>query len=191
MTKSACVILLGAVVCVAGGCAKELGPKTSERVPKPSSAPPSTPEVDGPVPAELPRTYARQEVTARKVVDESREAFEAATQFAVQSRDEFIAEARQRLNKIDAKVDEYKQRLNDRSQDMTAEAREKSEMRLADLQRHREDMQKKLDELSRDSGAAWNELSAGAHKSWNEMSQAFREAAAEFDKPEREVSPRE
>jgi hypothetical protein len=191
MTKSACVILLGAVVCVAGGCAKELGPKTSEMVPKPASVPPSTPDVDGPVPAELPQTYARQEVTARKVVDESREAYEAATQFAAQSRDEFIAEARQRLIKIDAKIEDYERRLNDRSQEFTAEAREKSEMHLVDLKRHREDMQKKLDELSRDSGAAWKELSAGAHKSWSEMSKAFRAAAAAFDKPEREDAPRE
>ncbi|MCC7424193.1 MAG: hypothetical protein IT428_28330 [Planctomycetaceae bacterium] len=191
--KICCLVVLSALVCVAGGCARELGPKTSEVTPKPvpaaPSSPPETAGVDSPVPPELPETYARQEVTARKVIDESREAFQAASEFAAQSKDEFVAEAQQRLARMDARMAEYERRLNDRSKEFSAETRETWRTRLADLKMKREEMQKKLDELRRDSGSAWKDLSAGAHRSWNEMSKAFREAAAEFDDAEARESP--
>jgi hypothetical protein len=194
MIKRTYVVLVSVLVCVTSGCAKELGPKTSDMTPKSTpvapSSPPATAGVDSPVPAELPETYARQEVTARKVIDESREAFQAATEFAVQSKDEFVAEAQQRLAKMDARMAEYERRLNDKSKDVSAETREKWETHLADLKMHREEMQKKLDELRRDSGAAWKDLSAGAHRSWNEMSKAFRAAAAEFDDADERGSTR-
>lgn len=194
MVKTTYVILLSLLVCVACGCAKELGPKTSDMTPKSTpaapSSPPATAGVDSPVPAELPETYARQEVTARKVIDESREAFQAATEFAAQSKEEFVTAAQKRLAKMDARIAEYELRLNARSKELSAETREKGEMHLAELKTHREEMQKKLDELRRDSGAAWEDLSAGAHRSWNEMSKAFREAAAQFDDADEKGSTR-
>jgi len=111
-----------------------------------------------------------------KLQREAGEAWDAAGEFAAESKDEFVAEAKRRLAIMDAKLEEWKVQASK----MSAEAKEEWEPRRVQLEERRDELQKELDRLMTSSAGAWEEVKVGAAKAWKETSDAFRKAADHF-----------
>jgi hypothetical protein len=51
---------------------------------------------------------------------------------------------------------------------------------MADLKAKHEAARKKLDELGRSTGEAWERLEKGAQSAWDDLQKAFKDASDEF-----------
>ena len=115
--------------------------------------------------------------SAEKARREAKEAWDAAAEFAAESKEEFVAEAKRRLALMDAKLEEWKQRASS----MSSEEKSKWEPERIELQQRRDELQRELDRPGSASAAAWEDLKVGASKAWKETSEAFRKAATHFE----------
>lgn len=185
------------VLCLAAGLTASLFCGCAEQAERPTRPVTNTapsPSRSEPADAELPRTYAPdsaepQHITANKVIEESREAWNAAEEFAAQSKDEFLAESKRRLSKLDRKIAEYQRRFDEKADTASAELRAKWQEDLRDLEARRQEMRQEIDKLSKSGGAAWSDLSDGARKAWKNLSESFHRAARHFDSDHPATTP--
>ena len=111
-------------------------------------------------------------VTADQVVEKTKEALESAGALAAKSKDEFVAEAKQRLAEMDQKIEEWEAE----SKPVAEDARTKWEHEREVLRERRTQMQQELDKLKNASGDAWQDMKQGATAEWKELADAFRKA---------------
>ena len=115
--------------------------------------------------------------TAEELAAKARETADLAGELAAQTKDEFIAAAKERLVKIDQRINEW----DAQSALMSAEAKVRWNEERERLRQHQAEMQLELERLQKASGEAWGDLKAGATAAWKELASGFNSAAARFD----------
>ena len=117
-------------------------------------------------------------VTAEDVAAKTQDAVNVAGEFAAQTKDEFVAEAKVRLARIDQQIQEW----DAKSESLKAEAKASWAKERERLRQRQAEMQLELEKLEKASGEAWGDLKVGATAAWNELSKGFSDAAARFEK---------
>ena len=86
-------------------------------------------------------------------------------------------------DKMQAELDQYRARidmLRAKAAESSADARIEYERQLDGLEERRQQMQARLDELGRTSGAAFDDMKKGIASAWHDLGQAVDQAAARF-----------
>jgi hypothetical protein len=117
-----------------------------------------------------------QKATKDQLVEKTKETWDLARGLAAQTRDEFVAEAKERLAEMDRKIDEWESQSGSLSEDAKGKWNEEREV----LRERRTQMQKELDKVKDASGDAWQEVKAGAKAAWNDLADAFRKSEERF-----------
>ncbi len=118
--------------------------------------------------------------TSEQVSKEAGEAVDAATAYANESKDEFAREMRANLADVEADISDLKNRAGAAAED----ARGRIDERIAELEKKRDAMKKRLDKLSNSSDRAWKRMKSGLERAWSEVKVAYKKASSEFEAEE-------
>jgi DNA anti-recombination protein RmuC len=125
-------------------------------------------------------------VTTDDVAQSAQETATVGGNLAAQTKDEFVAEAKQRLAQMDKKIQEW----DSHSDALNAEARARWQQEREQLRERQAELQRQLDRLQTASGEAWGDLKTGATAAWDELATGFRNAASHYDQQsDRSVKP--
>lgn len=116
-------------------------------------------------------------VTADDVAMKTREAVDVAGEFAAQTKEEFVAEAQDRLAQIDAKIKEW----DAKSETLQAEAKTRWHEEREKLRQQQAKLQLEIEKLQNATGEAWLDVKAGATAAWKELANGFSAAATRFE----------
>jgi len=121
-------------------------------------------------------TDTKEEVTAKKVIQESEEAARAAGELAAETKEEYVTKLSKRLERYDDEI----AALKAKGDELQGEAKEKWNERMKNLEDEREALAEKFDKLKSSSGDAWKELKKGTTKAWGELQDSFQAVSEEF-----------
>jgi Skp family chaperone for outer membrane proteins len=121
------------------------------------------------------------EHTVRKVIPEDVErdtakAVDTATKAATQAKEDLEARLKSSLADMDAEIT----KLQEKGLALKDEAKARWNEKMADLKTKQEAARKKVEELGKSTGEAWERLEAGAQAAWDDVQKAFQEASKEF-----------
>jgi uncharacterized coiled-coil DUF342 family protein len=91
------------------------------------------------------------------------------------------------VRKLHAKLDDWNSdldRLAVRADQIKADARAEYQKQIQDLRSECDDARKKLEELKRVQGDAWEDLKGGMDLAWSALGEAFESAKSRFKSPE-------
>ncbi|HEY3968034.1 MAG TPA: hypothetical protein VGM05_25955 [Planctomycetaceae bacterium] len=120
---------------------------------------------------------ARPEIASGAVVQKAKETFELTGELIAQTKEEFLAKAKQRLAEMDRQLDEWETR----SKPLSEEARAKLDHDREVFRQRRTEMQQELDRLTGAGDDAWQDMKAGTAKVWSDLTDAFGKAATHFE----------
>lgn len=86
-------------------------------------------------------------------------------------------------DKLRAEIEEWNAEiglLRAKAKSATADTRVEYERHINDLERRRDDLDAKLEEVSRSGSGAWEDIKRGADQAWKEMSDAVKNAVNRF-----------
>ncbi len=119
-----------------------------------------------------------EKVSGKDVKEKTMEAYDATrayTQEQVQAFNEQmktkLAEYNDDIDKLQAKVEE-----------LGGDAKAKAEQQMTELRQKRDDVSKKLQDLSSSSGNAWEQLKSGIDTAMEDLGNAYEKVVAEFSK---------
>ena len=126
-------------------------------------------------------TKAPVEHTVRKVIPEDVErdtakAMDTVTKAATQAKEDLEARLKSSLADMDAEIT----KLQEKGLALKDEAKARWNEKMADLKTKQEAARKKVEELGKSTGEAWERLEAGAQAAWDDVQKAFQEASKEF-----------
>ena len=87
------------------------------------------------------------------------------------------------IQKLHAKIDEWNadiDRLKAKANQVEADSRIEYQKQIQALKSKRDDVEKKVHEISRSGEDAWEDLKAGADLAWEAMSEALKSATSRF-----------
>jgi chromosome segregation ATPase len=113
---------------------------------------------------------------AEKVKKESKEAYEAAKEYASEQTMEFRNKLEQELDDFDSDL----AGLKSKAKNATGDAKEDIERRLDNLEDERAAVKQKLEALENKSGDAWDELKQDAQQAWEALQSEYRELEADI-----------
>jgi chromosome segregation ATPase len=121
------------------------------------------------------------EHTVRKVIPEDVErdtakAVDTATMAATQAKEDLETRLKSSLADMDAEIT----KLQEKGIALKDEAKARWNEKMADLKAKQEAARKKVEELGRFTGEAWERLEEGAQAAWDDVQKAFQEASKEF-----------
>jgi predicted nucleic acid-binding Zn-ribbon protein len=121
------------------------------------------------------------EHTVRKVIPEDVErdtakAVDTTTKAATQAKEDLEARLKSSLADMDAEIT----KLQEKGLALKDEAKARWNEKMADLKTKQEAARKKVEELGKSTGEAWERLEAGAQAAWDDVQKAFQEASKEF-----------
>jgi hypothetical protein len=119
-----------------------------------------------------------KKITGAEVRQKVGAAAEAVGQYVAQSKDEFVAELRKRLDQLDTKIGE----LRSKAAEAAADAKPAIEKQITELSKKRDEYAKKVEEVQSSAGDAWKELRAGMDKAWGDLSKGISDAWEKFKK---------
>ena len=126
--------------------------------------------------AEPPVEHTARKVTAEDVRRDTEKAVETAEPAAVRAREELEIRLISRLADMEAEIT----KLHEKGLVLKDEAKARWNDKMAHLKAKHEAARKKLDELGRSTGEAWERLEKGAQSAWDDLQKAFKEASDEF-----------
>lgn len=101
---------------------------------------------------------------------------ETIKDYAVEKKDEAVAQARKLGNDIDARIKE----LETRAAKQAGEAKAKSQEMIKDLKAKRATVSAKLNDLSRATKASWEDTKKGFVDAYRDLATAYDKAVGEF-----------
>jgi Skp family chaperone for outer membrane proteins len=121
------------------------------------------------------------EHTVRKVIPEDVErdtakAVDTVTKAATQAKEDLETRLKSSLADMDAEIT----KLQEKGLALKDEAKARWNEKMADLKAKQEAARKKVEELGKSTGEAWERLEAGTQAAWDDVQKAFQEASKEF-----------
>lgn len=86
--------------------------------------------------------------------------------------------------KLEAQLDEWKAeilKLEAKAEEAQADAKSKYLEQLEEVRGHQKEAEKKLEELGKASGKAWEDMKSGFEESWSTMSEAMKKAIGRLE----------
>jgi hypothetical protein len=121
-----------------------------------------------------------QAASAEKMKRETGEAVSAATDYAIDSKEEFSRKMRENLAAIEADIADLKSQATVATKDLQKDLGRK----IDNLEEKRDEMKKRLDKFTSSSGRAWEKMKGGVERAWTEVKSAYNKAAVEFEDAE-------
>jgi hypothetical protein len=121
------------------------------------------------------------EHTVRKVIPEdvqrdTAKAVDTVTKAATQAKEDLETRLKSSLADMDAGI----AKLQEKGLALKDEAKARWSEKMADLKTKQEAARKKVEELGKSTGEAWERLEEGAQAAWDDVQKAFQEASKEF-----------
>ena len=126
--------------------------------------------------AERPVEHTVRKVTAEDVRRDTQKAVDTATKAATQAEEDVEKRLKSSLADMDAEI----AKLHEKGLALKDEARTRWNEKMANLKAKQEAARKKVDELGKSTGDAWERVEKGAQSAWDDLQKAFQEAAKEF-----------
>ena len=131
-----------------------------------------------------------KETVTKEVVIE-RDADGNITDFTVytyEQKDGVVAAAQEDLDKMNRKIDEMKADLNNRSNELSKEARAEYEKTIAELEKARDEYNVKLDALKNTTESNWEQAKADANKAYRDAEKGVKKGWENFKSGVKEVA---
>jgi len=126
--------------------------------------------------AEQLAEHTVRKVTAEDVRRDTQKAVDTATQAATQAAEDVEKRLKSSLADMDAEI----AKLREKGLALRDEARTRWNEKMANLKAKQEAARKKVDELGKSTGDAWEQVEKGAQSAWDDLQKAFQEASKEF-----------
>jgi hypothetical protein len=123
-----------------------------------------------------PGEHTVRKVTTEDVRRDTEKAVDTATKAATQAKEDFERRLKASLADMDTEI----AKLHEKGRALKNEARTRWNEKMADLKAKREAARKKLDEVGKSTGEAWERLEKGAQSAWDDLQKAFQEASKEL-----------
>ena len=118
----------------------------------------------------IPSVAAEPTASAEKVVKEAQETIEATKQYTAQQKEVFQRKAQEELVVLQGQILRLREKIAKASESTRADLQKS----LNELEKKKEGVREKLDELKSTGGAKWHELREGLHTALNELTQSYR-----------------
>ena len=118
----------------------------------------------------MPGMAAESAVSAEKVVQEAQETIEATRQYTVQQKETFQRKAQEELAVMQQKIFELRAKV-EKASDSTRTDLQQS---LDDLEKKRNGVREKLDELKHTTDAKWHEVRERMNSALDEVKRSYR-----------------
>jgi hypothetical protein len=116
-------------------------------------------------------------VTGQDVKQQYKDALNTTKDYAVQSKDEFLAAAGEKMKALDTKIDE----LSRKSAELKDDAKVQADKALADLRAQREAAGRKYDELKQSSNDAWDKTKTAFSNALDNLEKTYHDVRSKFD----------
>jgi DNA repair exonuclease SbcCD ATPase subunit len=126
-----------------------------------------------------------QPVTGQDVKDKYKDALKTTGDYAVQSKDDFMAAMDKKMKELDAEIND----LSQKSANLKNDAKLQADKALAKLREERDAAGQKYDELKQSSQNTWDKSKAAFQAAWNDVENAYTDAKAKFNQPTNTTSP--
>ena len=124
----------------------------------------------------LPQSPGLAQTTAKDVEKKTGEAWDTVKSYSVEKKNDAVAYGKKLVRESDDQIKGLEKKAAQASGD--AKARYKRE--ITDLKAKSKNASKKLDEMGKASGAAWDNARNGFADAYRDLSQSFEKAAAQF-----------
>lgn len=129
----------------------------------------------------LSGAFAAEPEPVKKQTAETVEEAEGKT---AEEKQEYQKAMRKNIAEIERNIAE----LRDQASKMASDSRKEFNKEITALEKQRDELKLKLDQVSKSSGRAWVRLRSGMDKAWTEMRAAFANAQKEFEAEEKASS---
>jgi hypothetical protein len=126
-----------------------------------------------------------QPVTSQDVKDKYKDALKTTGDYAVQSKDDFMAAMDKKMKELDAQISD----LSQKSANLKDDAKIQADKAMARLREERDAAGKKYDELKQSSQSTWDKSKAAFQAAWNDVENAYTDAKAKFNQSTNTTSP--
>jgi chromosome segregation ATPase len=113
---------------------------------------------------------SKPKTSTAEVKKQAAEAVEATGHYVSESKDEYAERMQRRIDALNAEL----ARLGKKAKDSGKEARKGVDEKIAELEAKKGDAEKKLAELRKASGSAWESLKTGVEQAVDELDDAVR-----------------
>jgi Skp family chaperone for outer membrane proteins len=126
--------------------------------------------------AQPPVEHTVRKVAPEDVQRDTAKAVDTVTKAATQAKEDLETRLKSSLADMDAEIT----KLQEKGLALKDEAKARWNEKMADLKTKQEAARKKVEELGKSTGEAWDRLEAGAQAAWDDVQKAFQEASKEF-----------
>jgi Skp family chaperone for outer membrane proteins len=126
--------------------------------------------------AQPPVEHTVRKVAPEDVQRDTAKAVDTVTKAATQAKEDLETRLKSSLADMDAEIT----KLQEKGLALKDEAKARWNEKMADLKTKQEAARKKVEELGKSTGEAWERLEAGAQAAWDDVQKAFQEASKEF-----------
>ena len=116
------------------------------------------------------------ETTTKDISKKTGEAWDTVKSYTVEKKDEAMAYGRKLVRQTDREIAS----LEKKAAKASGEAKAQFQSDVKELKAKRAEASKKLDEMGKASGAAWDNAKNGFADAYRDLSQSFEKAAAQF-----------
>lgn len=113
---------------------------------------------------------------AEAVKQKASETLQTAKEYAASKKDEYQKRIEAETVDLGARIDELKKK----AESATADAKEKLDAQIGDLDARRTDIAKRLAELKDSTSLAWEDMKVGIDKAVDELKQSYEKAKSRF-----------
>jgi predicted nucleic acid-binding Zn-ribbon protein len=126
--------------------------------------------------AQPPVEHTVRKVAPEDVQRDTAKAVDTVTKAATQAKEDLETRLKSSLADMDADI----AKLQEKGLALKDEAKARWNEKMADLKTKQEAARKKVEELGKSTGEAWERLEEGAQAAWDDVQKAFQEASKEF-----------
>ena len=120
-----------------------------------------------------------EKVSAEDVKEKTMEAYDATKSYTQEQMKAFHEQMKTRLAEYNDDIDKLQAKVESLGED----AKAKAEQPMAELRQKRDEVSKKLLELSSSGGNAWEHLKSGVDAAMEDLGNTYKKVIAEFSKP--------
>jgi hypothetical protein len=123
----------------------------------------------------LPAPIAAQ-TTGKDVSQKTVEAWDTVKAYSIEKKNEAVVYGKKLVREADARIRE----LENKAETASGETKAKLDKEIASLKAKRDTASKKLDEMGKATGAAWDSAKNGFAEAYKDLAEAYKKGAAQF-----------
>lgn len=124
----------------------------------------------------VPSPSAVAQTTARDVQKKTGEAWDTVKSYSVEKKNDAVAYGKKLVRESDSQI----KGLENKAAQASGDAKARYKREITDLKTKRKNASKKLDEMGKASGAAWDNAKNGFADAYRDLHESYEKAAAQF-----------